>query len=291
MIKAYLRLIRVHQWTKNLFVFAPLFFSGQFLNSNGLFESCIGFMCFCMAASAVYVFNDIIDVKSDQLHPEKKFRPIASGKITISVAASLSVLLCASSVITACIVSKPFLIVLAIYLAINLAYTLGLKQVSVMDAFIVAIGFVLRVAAGGNLSGIPVSHWLYIMTFLLALFIAFAKRRDDVLIMNETGSQMRKSISGYNLEFISSAISILCAVLIVSYILYITSPEVNARFAGKHPYISTIFVILGVFRYLQITLVENNSGYPSKLVLKDLFLKLIIAGWILFFVIIIYFIK
>ncbi len=291
MMMAYIKLIRVHQWTKNLFVFAPLFFSGKFLNADGLFESCIGFLCFCLAASSVYVFNDIIDVKNDQLHPTKKYRPIASGKISVSVASVISALLSVSAVTIAFIVSKPFLIVLAIYLLINLAYTLGLKQVSVMDAFIVALGFVLRVAAGGSLSGIIVSHWLYIMTFLLALFIAFAKRRDDVLIMNETGSQMRKSVAGYNLEFISSAVSILCAVLIVSYILYITSPEVNARFAGKHPYISTIFVMLGVFRYLQITLVENNSGSPSKLVLKDLFLKLIIVSWVLFFVIIIYFVK
>jgi hypothetical protein len=159
-----------------------------------------------------------------------------------------------------------------------------------MDAFIISLGFVLRVAAGGVLSNIIVSHWLYIMTFLLALFIAFAKRRDDVLILNETGSQMRKSIKGYNLEFISSAISILSAVLIVSYILYITSPEVNIRFFGKHPYISTIFVVLGVFRYLQITLVENNSGSPSKLVLKDVFIQLVVASWVLFFIVLIYFI-
>lgn len=287
---AYLKLIRVHQWTKNFFVFAPLFFSGQFLHSERLKESCIGFFCFCFAASAIYILNDIVDAENDKLHPVKKLRPIASGKINKVSAAIISILFLCTAVIPAFIISKWFFGVLIIYVAINIGYSLGLKQISIMDAFIVSLGFVLRVAAGGVLSEISVSHWLYIMTFLLALFIAFAKRRDDVLIMNETGSQMRKSISGYNLEFISSAISILCATLIVSYILYITSPEVNVRFVGKHPYVSTIFVILGVFRYLQITLVENNSGSPSKLVLKDLFLQLVIISWVAFFVVIIYFV-
>ena len=289
-MRNYFKLIRVHQWTKNFFVFAPLFFSGQFLNTERLKESAVGFFCFCFAASAIYILNDILDAENDKLHPTKKFRPIASGKINKTTASIIAVLFLSVAIIPALIINKWFLLVLAIYVVINIGYSLGLKQISIMDAFIVSIGFVLRVAAGGVLSNIVVSHWLYMMTFLLALFIAFAKRRDDVLIMNETGSKMRKSIAGYNLEFISSAISILCAVLIVSYILYITTPEVNARFLGKHPYISTVFVILGVFRYLQITMVENNSGSPSKLVLKDRFLQLVIAGWILFFVVIIYFV-
>lgn len=286
-----LKLIRVHQWTKNLFVFAPLFFSGQFLQHEKLILSTFGFLCFCLAASSIYIVNDLFDAEKDKLHPTKKDRPIASGKISKPFAIVLLLLFISAAFGISFYISAGLFTVIATYFVLNLFYSFGLKQISLVDVFIVSIGFVLRVAAGGVLTGIPVSHWLYIMTFLLALFIALAKRRDDVLILNETGSEMRKSVKGYNLEFISSTISILCATLIVSYLLYITSPEVVARFEGKHPYISTIFVILGVLRYLQITLVQENSGSPSKILLKDLFLQIVLVLWVLFFITIIYFIK
>ncbi|MDP2386924.1 MAG: decaprenyl-phosphate phosphoribosyltransferase [Bacteroidota bacterium] len=285
-----LKLIRVHQWTKNLFVFAPLFFSGQFLDKEKLVLSALGFLCFCLAASSIYIINDLFDAEKDKLHPTKKNRPIASGKISKSFAIILFLLFITSALSVSFFINKGLFVVILIYFVLNLLYSFGLKQISLIDIFIVSLGFVLRVAAGGTLTEIPVSHWLYIMTFLLALFIAMAKRRDDVLILNETGSEMRKSVKGYNLEFISSAISILCAVLVVSYLLYITSPEVVARFEGKHPYISTLFVILGVFRYLQITLVQSNSGSPSKILLKDLFIQSVLVLWVLFFITIIYFI-
>ena len=286
-----LKLIRIHQWTKNLFVFAPLFFSGQFLDKEKLVLSAFGFLCFCLAASSIYIINDLFDAEKDKLHPTKKDRPIASGKISKPFAVVLFFILITTSFTTSLFISKGLFAVIFSYFILNLLYSFGLKQISLVDIFIVSIGFVLRVAAGGVLTSIPVSHWLYIMTFLLALFIAMAKRRDDVLILNETGSEMRKSVKGYNLEFISSAISILCAVLVVSYLLYITSPEVVARFEGKHPYISTLFVIMGVLRYLQITLVQANSGSPSKILLKDLFIQLVLVLWVLFFITIIYFIK
>lgn len=286
-----LKLIRVHQWTKNLFVFAPLFFSGQFLQKEKFILSAFGFLCFCLAASSIYIVNDLFDAEKDKLHPTKKNRPIASGKISKPFAIALLLIFISAAFGVSFYISIELFTVIAVYFVLNLFYSFGLKQISLVDVFIVSIGFVLRVAAGGVLTDIPVSHWLYIMTFLLALFIALAKRRDDVLILNQTGSEMRKSVKGYNLEFISSTISILCATLIVSYLLYITSPEVVARFEGKHPYISTIFVILGVLRYLQITLVQENSGSPSKILLKDLFLQIVLVLWVLFFITIIYFIK
>jgi len=287
---AILKLIRVHQWTKNLFVLAPLFFSGQFLNQGKLVHAIYGFVCFCLAASSIYIVNDLFDAEKDKLHPTKKDRPIASGKISKPTAIVFLTLFIVCAFGFSFYISKDLFIVIATYFILNLFYSFGLKQISLVDVFIVSIGFVLRVAAGGVLTGIPVSHWLYIMTFLLALFIALAKRRDDVLILNQTGSEMRKSVKGYNLEFISSTISILCATLIVSYLLYIISPEVVARFQGKHPYISTLFVILGVLRYLQITLVKENSGSPSKILLKDLFIQIVLVLWVLFFITIIYFI-
>lgn len=290
MISAIIKLIRPHHWTKNFFVFAPLFFSGQIMNREKLILSICAFVSFCLGASSIYVLNDLVDAEKDRLHPTKQNRPIASGKISNSLAVVLLLILLSLSLGFSFFNSTELFIIILIYIVLNIFYSFGLKQISLVDIFIVAIGFVLRVASGGVLTETPISHWLYIMTFLLALFLALAKRRDDVLILNNTGSEMRKSIKGYNLEFITSAISILSATLIVSYLLYITSNEVIYRFEGKHPYISTLFVILGVFRYLQITLVHSNSSSPTKILLKDLFIQIVLLLWVLFFVVIIYFI-
>ncbi|MDP1800553.1 MAG: hypothetical protein Q8L81_04325, partial [Bacteroidota bacterium] len=188
-------------------------------------------------------------------------------------------------------INIQLLLIIIGYVSLNILYSLKLKQIAILDVTIIAIGFVLRVFAGGESSGILVSHWLIIMTFLISLFLALAKRRDDLIIEDETGAVMRKSIKGYNKEFIQSAISILCGALIVSYILYVTSIEVVSRFNNKNIYYSTLFVILGILRYLQLSMVKNKSGSPTKIMYKDLFTQLVIAGWILFFIVYIYVIK
>jgi 4-hydroxybenzoate polyprenyltransferase len=186
---------------------------------------------------------------------------------------------------------QQFFWVLLVYFSMNLLYTFWLKKVSLIDIIVISAGFILRVAAGGILTGIVVSHWLFVMTFLLSLFLALAKRRDDLIILRDTGQQMRKSLHGYNLEFISSALSILSAVLIVSYIDYVTSAEVMARFYGKHAYVSLVFVVTGLLRYLQITLVESKSGSPTRLLLNDRFLQVTITLWMAYFAGIIYLLK
>lgn len=284
----YLQLIRVQQWLKNFFIFAPLFFSGHLLDIDKLVYCALAFLTFSLNASSIYIINDYKDIEKDRLHPTKKHRPLASGTISKVTALALFCLLALSSLVLAFFLNVNLGIVISIYFGMNLMYSFGLKKISLIDIFIISIGFVLRVTAGGAITGIEISHWLYIMTFLIALFIAFAKRRDDVLLEMQTGEQMRKSVSGYNLEFISSAISILCGILIVSYLLYITSPEITLRFQNRHAYISTVFVIMGVLRYLQITLVEGNSGSPTKVLIKDRFLQITVILWMLFFAFIIY---
>ncbi len=285
----YLQLIRVHQYTKNLFVFAALFFSGAFIDTQKISQCLIAFICFCLIASSIYIINDIKDIEKDKLHPEKKTRPLAAGTISLIHAKIICIVLMMSSFSIAFLSSHLLFIVIAIYFVLNIFYCFGGKNISIVDVFIISIGFVLRAIAGGVVTGIELSHWLIIMTFLLALFIAFAKRRDDVLIEEQSGLQMRNSISGYTFEFISTVSSILIAVLIVCYVMYITSPEVITRFNNKPIYLSLLFVLIGLIRYLQISIVENNSGSPSKLILKDRFLQLCVIGWILFFIIIIYF--
>ncbi len=286
-----LKLLRINHWIKNLYVFAPIFFSGQIANSEKLLQSLYAFFIFSFAASSIYILNDIIDVEDDKAHPEKKDRPIASGKVSKNTAYILFLTLLLASLTCAFLINLQLLLIIIGYITLNILYSIKLKQIAIVDVSIIAVGFVLRVFAGGESSGILVSHWLIIMTFLISLFLALAKRRDDLIIEDETGTVMRKSIKGYNKEFIQSAISILCGALIVSYILYVTSAEVVSRFNNKNIYYSTIFVILGILRYLQLSMVKNKSGSPTKIMYKDLFTQLVIVGWILFFIVYIYIMK
>lgn len=284
----FFKLIRISHWSKNFFMFAPLFFSGQFTNIDKLYHLLAGFISFCMVSSSVYIFNDIFDLNEDRLHLKKKLRPIAAGKISVKNSSIISFTFLTTGMLLAAYLNLLFLGLLGIYLLINILYTLKLKEIAILDVSIIAIGFVLRISAAGILVDVSVSHWLVIMTFLLALFLAFAKRRDDVVILNHTGEKMRKSIHGYNLDFINSAISILSAVIIVSYILYITTTDVTTRFANKPVYISGIFVILGLLRYLQITLVKLDSSSPTRILFRDRFIQAVILAWITFFVLLIY---
>lgn len=284
----FFKLLRIHQYTKNVFVFAALFFSGNFSDIDKLTGSIKVFFIFCLAASSIYLLNDIRDIESDKQHPEKRHRPLAAGKISIATAVISCLCLGMGALFLAFFTNLKFGIVLLSYFILNISYCFGIKHISILDVVIVATGFVLRVLAGGVVCDITVSHWLIIMTFLLALFIAFAKRSDDLVIKDQHGIDVRRASEGYSSEYISTVMSLLTAILIVCYIMYITSAEVVERFSGKPIYISTLFVILGVLRYLQISIVEKKSGSPSKVVLKDIFLQVIIVAWLLFFLLIIY---
>lgn len=287
-IRIFYKMIRTKHWSKNIFLFAPLFFSGQFTDSVKLVSLLSGFLAFSFLASSVYIFNDIVDFNEDKNHYKKKFRPIASSQISLSRAKVISAVFLLLGFSIASFLNYQFILVMIAYLSINILYTFKLKEISIVDVFIISLGFVLRIIAGGIIADVSVSHWLIIMTFLLALFLAVAKRRDDVLILNETGDKMRKSIQGYNLDFINSTISILSAVITVAYILYVTSEDVTSRFLDKPVYISGVFVILGLLRYLQITLVESDSGSPTRILFKDRFIQIVLLSWITFFIFIIY---
>ena len=290
-MKAIVKLIRPQQWIKNFFVLIPLFFAGELLNGTSVVCGVIAALAFCFAASSVYCFNDIYDAEADRRHPVKHLRPIASGAISIMQAYILMALMLLLCVFMLLLLPEKRLetgAVILFYYALNLAYCMRLKQYAILDVCIVALGFVFRIFVGGIATGVVLSKWIVLMTFLLTLFLSFAKRRDDVVRMNDTGEAPRKNTIRYNLTFINQAITIAASVTLVCYIMYTVSPEVVERFHTDKLYLTSVFVLLGLLRYIQLTVVDKRSGDPTKVMLKDLFIQLIVLFWCLSFFIIIY---
>lgn len=288
MIKKYLPLLRISHYLKNTYIFLPLFFSGEILNSEKFLKSLPVFFSFCLVASSIYIFNDLMDVEFDLMHPIKKNRPIPSGKISKFEAYLLFFLLFIAAVAIAYTVSLNVLLVIVGYFLLNIAYSVKLKNFALIDVTIVSIGFNLRVLAGGVASGITISKWLMIMVFLLSMFQALSKRMDDLYLMaKDSSSQLRRSIHGYNIEFLQIVLSMLTGVLLVCYIMYIISPEIISRL-GEHSFFTTIFVLLGLLRYLQFTFVKKASGSPVKILTNDHFIQLSILFWLLSFAFLIY---
>ena len=283
-----IKLIRLHQYIKNLFIFLPLFFAMKITDTELLSNAFIAFIAFSLTASAIYILNDYHDIEEDRQHPKKKSRPLASGAISKYQAIIIMSVLFVSGFSLMVLLSFKAASVLAVYVAINIAYSFSLKHIPIVDVNIIAIGFVLRLFIGSVVTDIHLSKWIIIMTFLLALFMALAKRRDDVLIFLDTGKRMRKVIDGYSLQFLDTAMAIMASVVIVAYTLYTTSPEVEARLNSEYLYLTVFFVILGIMRYLKIIFVDKNSGSPSKIIISDRFMQLTLLGWIGIFIWILY---
>jgi len=290
-MKKTLLLIRPQQWIKNGFVLIPMFFGGRLLNVDDAIASVVTFFAFSFVASAIYCFNDIIDVEADRRHPVKCHRPIASGAVSVPTAYALMVILTLLSALLLFFLPQragETAGIVAFYFLLNMAYCLWLKRHAIIDVCTVAFGFVLRILAGGMACEVAVSNWLVLMTFLLALFLSFAKRRDDVLRMNETGEPPRRNTIRYNLTFVNQAITVTGTVTLVCYIMYTVSPEVVSRFHAPYLYLTSIFVLVGLLRYMQLTVVDEVSGDPTKILLRDRFTQAIVVAWIMSFLLIIY---
>lgn len=286
---AWMRLIRPKQWIKNGFIFVPLFFGGALFHTDALVSGLVAFFAYSFAASSIYCFNDIFDVEADRRHPVKCHRPIASGAISIKKAYTMMLLMFALSMgICSLLGSLETIGIIAFYWLLNLCYCAKLKQYAIIDVCIVAFGFVLRLLAGGVATHIMLSKWIVLMTFLITLFMSFAKRRDDVVRMEKTGEAPRKNTIRYNLTFINQAITITASVTLVCYIMYTVSPEVIANFHTENLYLTTVFVLVGLLRYIQIAVVDQQSGDPTKIILRDRITQFIVLGWLLSFLFIIY---
>ena len=291
-MKHYIQLLRPLQWLKNVFVFAPIFFSNNLLKWELLWPTLIVFAAFCLISSSIYCFNDLKDVEADRQHPKKKKRPIASGAVSVR-SGYIIMILCTIGAFAllpmAESVNTPYLyMIVAAYWLMNIAYCVRLKQIAILDVSIIAIGFVMRVLTGGITTDIWISHWLVLMTFLVTLFLAFTKRNDDYRIYEQTGIKPRVSITGYNKTFINEATAIVASVTLVCYIMYTMSDDVIARMGTHYVYLTCGWVLAGMLRYLQSMIVFGLSGSPTKSLVKDHFIQFCVLGWIATFFVIIY---
>lgn len=292
MIKNILTLIRPHQWVKNVFVFMPLFFGGQLFNWWSFQQALIAFFSFSFMSSAVYCINDLNDIEADRKHPKKCKRPLASGSLAPIHAIFMSCILVVLSVIFCVFLLEDnnyeVTLIITLYFVMNLAYCFSLKQYAIIDVFILSLGFVMRLICGGLSCNVTLSPWIVLMTLLLALFLAFAKRRDDILIYEQENILVRKNIIRYNLPFLNLTLGIIGAITIVCYIMYTVSPLTIDIYHTKYVYITSVFVLISILRYLQITIVDSKSGSPTKILTSDRFIQICILLWVVSFVILLY---
>jgi len=248
------------------------------------------FIFFGFISSAVYIFNDWKDLEADKQHPKKQQRPLANGDIPLTTALLIMIVFATVAFSGSFFWGMKLGLIILAYALMNVAYSLFLKRIAILDVTIIALGFLLRVWAGGIASDIVLSHWLIIMIFLLSMFLALAKRRDDLIEIKENhqSSQIRQSQAGYNFEFINIVLSIMTAILLVGYLMYITSPEVIQRLGTPYAYFSFLFVLLGMLRYLQLIYVEKKSGNPTETFWKDRFIQITVSCWIAFFAFMLY---
>lgn len=289
MNKHVITLLRPQQWLKNFFVFTPLFFDRRIADWHYAWPCIVAFLVFCLTASGIYCLNDIRDAKADSRHPVKRWRPVASGRVGRGTAyAMMAVAWATAFALVAIFALYPLASTLLLYIAMNIAYCLKLKQMALLDVLIIAMGFVMRIVAGSQASGIALSPWIVITTFLLALFLALAKRRDDVVIFQTSGIKVRKNVERYDLVFLNLAVAMVGSATIVCYMLYTISPDVVERLGCPHLYATSIFVLAGILRYMQLAFASNKCGSPTRVLLHDCGLQLCVVGWIIVFAIILY---
>ncbi|MBQ6520685.1 MAG: decaprenyl-phosphate phosphoribosyltransferase [Anaerolineaceae bacterium] len=268
----YLHQMRPRQYAKNAFIFAPLFFDRQLFNTRSLLLTLAGFFTLCILCSGVYVLNDLVDVESDRNHPQKKYRPIASGKISIRNAKIFCVILFAAAFTLSFILSKKFFLLCVLMALINIAYSFKLKHIPLIDIITIGILFLIRVYSGAVLIRVKIfSPWLYIVTFMLALYLGFGKRRAELASLQGSENNTRPVLDGYTVPFLDQLISIISAVIIISYALYsFSGPAVPSN---NRMLLTVPFVIYGIFRYLYLIQVKHQGGAPEEVLFSDRWLQ------------------
>ena len=275
-----LRLMRPHQWVKNSFVLTGLLFGHAWHDPALVTKVIIAFVAFCLTSSTIYIINDIVDIEQDKHHPTKRNRPLPSGKLTIPTAAIFAVFLGATAFTLAYFASPTVVLILLIYAVMNIAYSLKLKHVVILDVFIIATGFMLRILAGTLGLGIPPSQWLLLCGLMVTLFLGFSKRRAEIIALSDDKSAHRKVLEQYSAVLLDNMIVITGAGLIMSYSLYTMNPE-TIRIHGTANLIYTVpFVIYGVFRYIFLLHHQSSGGDPSKDLVRDPHMLIVLLAWL-----------
>lgn len=275
---AYFRLLRPKQWIKNGFVFAALVFAKEFTNAEAILRSLWAFAAFCALASVVYIVNDIFDREADRRHPTKRLRPIASGAVSVRNAAVLAAVLLVGGMAGAVALGRGVLIVVSIYFGMNLAYSLRLKHVVILDVLLVALGFVLRVLAGAEAIAVTPSAWLLLCTLLLSLFLALAKRRHELVLLEDDASKARAILEEYTPRLLDQMVAVVTACTLMSYALYAIDPLTGQQFPGIQ--YTVPLVLWGIFRYLYLVHRRREGGDPTELLLSDRHLMFIVVVWV-----------
>jgi 4-hydroxybenzoate polyprenyltransferase len=278
MISALLKTMRVRQWTKNGFVFFALIFDKQLFLREPFLRTLEGYLLFCLISSAVYLFNDITDIEADRQHPEKKHRPLASGKLSVGAAQMAAITLTVIALALGYLLEPVFAGIIAVYFVINLLYSRWLKHIPILDVLIVSSGFVLRVAAGVTLITVErFSPWLYMLTILFSLYLGFGKRRAEMNLLAQGAGAHRKVLDGYTISLLDQYITIVSGMTIVAYSLYTFSAP---NLPENHSMMLTIpFVVYGIFRYLQLIQMGHEAGAPEEVALKDRPLQATVLLW------------
>lgn len=288
MIMTIIRALRVYQWTKNLLVFAALVFAHQAAVPGQAVRSLLAFAAFCAASSVMYLFNDLVDIEHDRVHPEKCKRPLASGAVSIPLAIAIMVFLTALAGGLSMMLGRGFLAILVGYIVLTTAYTLQLKHVVIVDVLVVALGFVIRAIAGAIALRVTFSHWLVVCTLFLALFLAISKRRHEMHFLSVDATQHREVLGHYSLGYLDSLNMIVAGATLITYTIYTCSDEVVKRLGTDELYMTLPFVVYGLFRYMYLVQNELDGGDPSGTLLKDRPLTVTVGLWGLTCVAIIY---
>jgi len=283
-----IRLIRPWQWIKNGVVLAGLIFSGTAFIREYQVNALIAVFAFCLLSSAVYALNDIVDGERDRLHPMKKSRPLASGKLSVSVAIIIAVVFAAGGLGLGILVNRELFLVAASYLVLNILYTFSLKDIVIIDVMSIAAGFVLRALAGAVAIEVAFSNWLLISTFVLALFLALGKRRAEIVSLENEAATHRRILKKYSSYLLDQLIGVVTASTVITYFFYTLSTEVQSKLHTEYMVLTTPFVIYGVFRYLYLVHKEAQGGFPTRLLLTDRPILLNVLLWLASVIVILY---
>jgi len=280
--------LRPKQWIKNFFIFAALIFSQNLHNFYFLFKVVLAFAVFCVLAGSQYILNDVADLEQDKSHPQKKNRPIASGRLDPDFARGMAYKLVAGALVLALILGYNFCITAAAYFLLTLTYSLKLKNIVILDVMAIAIGFVLRVVAGAVVINVEISSWILICTVLLALFLALNKRRHELVLLEENAGEHRRILKEYSPYLLDQMIAVVTASTLMAYSLYTMSAETIAKFQTPYLNLTIPFVLYGIFRYLYLVHKKEEGGNPTTVMLTDTPLIINAVLWLMFFEIIIY---